>query len=151
MGSQKALTNAAKGANGLVLWHAPVTWSFTTVWFSDVSPTTRYAVAISHLAADKTISGFGDHSFRPGDSVKRQQFAKMIVRNLGLPVSQSDVCPFEDVTGDLDPNDPLYADYYVVVCAAHLLDGIPLDGLDPWDPMPRGEVAQVLWNSSNLE
>ena len=31
------LTAAAKGANGLVLWAAPVTWSFTTVSFTDVS------------------------------------------------------------------------------------------------------------------
>ena len=115
-----------------------------------------------------------------------------------LTVTPNDVCPFGDVDGDLDPNDPLYADHYVAVCAAHgitegktpslfapydsisrfqlismvvrafntlhpgwlatppaeynhLLDGIPLAGLDPWGPMPRGEVAQVLWNSNELE
>ena len=213
------LTAEALGMNGTVLLHTPFTWRFTTVWFTDVSPITRYAVAISVLANAETISGFADHTFRPSDRVYRQQFAKMIVRDLVLPVTPNDVCPFGDVDGDLDPNDPLYADHYVAVCAAHgitegktpslfapydsisrfqlismvvrafntlhpgwlatppatyvstwdpalssdhgqnarlaeynhLLDGIPLAGLDPWGPMPRGEVAQVLWNSNELE
>jgi hypothetical protein len=209
------LTAAAKGANGLVLWAAPVTWSFTTVSFTDVSLDDPYAVAISHLASATIINGFADHSFRPGDPVTRQQFAKMITRVLGLPVTVNDVCPFGDVASNLDPSDPLYPDHYVAVCAAHgitegrtpstfapydpisrfalitmvvraidnllppgvlktppanyrstwdpalssdhgqnarlaeynhLLAGIPLASLNPWDPMPRGEVAQVLWN-----
>jgi hypothetical protein len=213
------LTDEAMGINDTVLLYTPVTWSFTTVWFTDVSPITRYAVAISELASVETISGFGDHTFRPDDPVYRQQFAKMIVRDLGLPVTPNDVCPFGDVAGDLDPNDPLYADHYVAVCAAHgitegmtpslfapyesisrfqlismvvralntlqpgllatppttyvstwdpalssdhgqnarlaefnhLLDGLPLAGLDPWGPMSRGEVAQVLRNRHELE
>ena len=213
------LTAEAMGMNGTVLLHTPVTWSFTTVWFTDVSPVTRYAVAISELASVETISGFADHTFRPADPVYRQQFAKMIVRHMGLAVAPSDVCPFSDVDDGLDPGDPLYADHYVAVCAAHgitegktpslfapydsisrfqlismvvravntvypgllvtppanyvstwdpalsadhgqnarlaefnhLLDGIPLAGLDPWDPVPRGEVAQVLWNYADLE
>ena len=57
------LTAAAKGANGLVLWAAPITWSFTTVSFTDVSLDNPYAVAISHLAAATIINGFDDHSF----------------------------------------------------------------------------------------
>lgn len=94
------LTNAARGANGLVLWHAPVTWSFTTVWFSDVSPTTPPANYVSTW--DPALSL--DH----GQNARRAQFN-------------------------------------------HLLDGIPLAGLDPWGPMPRGEVAQVLYNSNRLQ
>jgi hypothetical protein len=166
------------------------------------------------VAARGIVSGFSDGTFRPLDAVKRQQFAKVIVLSLGLPVSLSDVCPFPDVPSGLDPTDPLYPDHYVAVCAAHgitegltpttfapynfitrfqlitmvvrglngrypgllqtppgsyvstwnptlspqhgqnarlaeyngLLAGLPLASLDPFAPMPRGEVAQILWN-----
>lgn len=208
------LTTAAKGTNGLVLLGAPVTWSFTTISFTDVSLDNPYAVAISRLAAARVISGFADHSFRPGEPVKRMQFAKMIARIIGLQPTVNDVCPFGDVPSNLDANDPLYPDHYVAAAFAygvtlgktattfapydpinrfqlismvvralekaapgllkappadyhstwnpalspqhgqnarlaeynHLLSGIPLASLNPWDPMPRGEVAQVLNN-----
>jgi hypothetical protein len=208
------LTNAAKGTNGLVLLGTPVTWSFTTISFTDVSLDNPYAIAISHLAAAKVISGFADHSFRPGAPVKRMQFAKMIARIIGLQPTVNDVCPFGDVPSNLDANDPLYPDHYVAAAFAygvtqgktattfapndsisrfqlismvvralekaapallqtppadyhstwdpalsqqhgenarlaeynHLLRGIPVAGLNPWDPIPRGEVAQVLGN-----
>ncbi len=208
------LTTAAKGANGFVVWNTPVTWSFTTIYFTDVSLDNPYAIAISHLGASQVISGFADHSFRPGEPVKRMQFAKMIARIMGLQSTVNDVCPFGDVPGDLDAADPLYPDHYVATAFAygvtmgktattfapydsitryqlismvvralekgapgllqippadyhstwsetlspehgqnarlaeynHLLKGIPLASLNPWDPIPRGEVAQVLNN-----
>ena len=87
--------------------------------FSDVGPTTPYSAAIADLSSRGIVSGFPDGTFRPGDPVTRQQFAKMIVLALGLPVSVSDICPFVDVDHNLDPTDPLYPDHYVAVCAAH--------------------------------
>ena len=208
------LTAAAKGTNGLVLLGTPITWSFTTISFTDVSLDNPYAVAISRLAAAKVISGFTDHSFRPGEPVKRMQFAKMITRLMGIQATVNDLCPFGDVPSGLDANDPLYPDHYVAVAFSHgvtmgtsattfspydpitrfqiismvvralenaapgllqtpptdyhstwdpalspqhgqnarlaeynhLLSGIALAGLNPWDPMPRGEVAQMLSN-----
>jgi hypothetical protein len=208
------LTNAAKDTNGFVLWGTPITWSFTTIYFTDVSLDNPYAIAISHLGASSVISGFADHSFRPGEPVKRMQFAKMITRIIGLQPTVNDVCPFADVPADLDPGDPLYPDHYVAAAFAfgatqgktattfapydpitrfqlismvvralqkaapaylqtppadyhstwdpalspehgqnarlaeynHLLKGISLASLDPWAPIPRGEVAQVLSN-----
>jgi hypothetical protein len=214
---QATLTAAVRGENGLALWDAPVTWSFTTVYFTDVSLDNPYAIAISHLAAATIIGGFADHSYRPGEAVKRMQFAKIIALSLNLQPTVNDVCPFSDVPSDLDANDPLYPDHYVAAAFAHgvtqgktaatfapydsitrfqlismviraaqtklpgllqtpptdyqptwntalspdhgenarlaeynhLLKGIPLANLDPWDPMPRGEVAQVLYNLFN--
>ena len=208
------LTAGAKGTNGLALLNAPITWSFTTISFTDVSLDNRYAVAISHLGAAKIIGGFADHSFRPGEPVKRMQFAKMISRIIGLQPTVNDVCPFGDVPSNLDANDPLYPDHYIAAAFAHgvtqgktattfapydpikrfqlismvvralekaapgflktppadyhstwdpalspdhgqnarlaeynhLLSGIPLASLNPWGPIPRGEVAQVLNN-----
>ncbi|MHB8868661.1 MAG: CapA family protein [Thermoleophilia bacterium] len=149
----------------------------------------------------------------------RQQFAKMVVLALGIPVSEADVCPFADV--EVGGAGTLYPDNYVAAAAeagvirgtdtgvfepradvtriqavvmvtrrletlapgvlteapsgpgaprstwgghlsgdhlvaaaraeaAGLLDGLPLAGLDPWSPMPRGELAQLLWNCLRL-
>jgi hypothetical protein len=61
------------------------------------------------LASAGVVDGYtvGDRrEFRPGDLVKRQQFAKMIVLALGYQVSEEDVCTFTDVVripGDLYP------------------------------------------------
>lgn len=207
------VTTEAKAENGTALV-VPVTWSFTTVFFADVSLDNPYAVAISHLASSGIISGYADQSFRPGEPVKRMQFAKMIWPLTGPPPTVDDECPFGDVPSDLDPNDPLYPDHYIGAAYArgvikgktattfapyesitryqlitmvvrvmqlympamlqtpppdyhstwdptlspdhgenarvaeynHLLSGIPIDSLSPWDPIPRGEVAQVIDN-----
>jgi hypothetical protein len=208
------LTAVAKGTNGYILWDAPINWNFTTILFTDVSLDNPYAVAISRLGASSVLSGFADGSFRPAEPVKRMQFAKMIARIIGLQPTVNDVCPFGDVPGNLDANDPLYPDHYVAAAFAygvtqgktatafapydsitrfqlismvvralkkgsptylqtppddyhstwdpalspehgqnarlaeynHLLKGIPLSSLNPWEPIPRGEVAQVLDN-----
>ena len=187
--------------------------------FTDVPTSHPFGQAIHDLNVRGIIGGFEDGTFRPDGLVTRQQFAKMIVGALYLPVSPSDVCPFTDV--DLSAGDALYPDHYVAVAAANkitqgynastfgpsnniyrahvvtmvvralerlypgalkpygapwfvpgnwdtlsgehldnatlayynnLLDGLDYYGLakDPMTPMPRGEVAQVLYNMKQL-
>jgi YVTN family beta-propeller protein len=180
--------------------------------FNDVGPDHPYLDAITTLSDRGAISGFDDGTFRPDSLVTRQQFAKIIVKTLGLAVTGTEVCPFIDVTKGTSSTDPFYPDKYVAVCAAqgiaagkspstfvpgnpisryqlitmvvramdtlypgaletppadyqstwdpalssvhgdnarraefnHLLAGLRLSHIDPNDPMPRGEVAQVL-------
>ncbi|MHB0979210.1 MAG: S-layer homology domain-containing protein [Thermoleophilia bacterium] len=181
--------------------------------FPDVPGSHPYAAAIDQISGRGIMTGYADGDFGPADPVTRQQFAKMIVRALGLAVTERDVSPFVDVAPSSGP-DPLYPDHYVAVAAAHgitngvsathfgpwrainraqlismvvrgveaecpgrlaapaagyaatwrptfspqhgqnartaqfngLLSGLPLSTLDPWDPMPRAEAAQVLSN-----
>ena len=110
--------------------------------FSDVGPTTLYSVAIADLSSRGIVSGFPDGTFRPEGPVTRQQFAKMIVLALGLPVSVSDVCPFADVDHNVDPTDPLYPDHYVAVCAAHAIT----EGTSPgyFSPSSNVTTAQMI-------
>src|SRR3990172_6892657 len=61
--------------------------------FTDVGPSHPYYLQIVALADEGIIGGYGDGTFAPNDLVTRQQFAKMIVKALGLPVSLSDVYP----------------------------------------------------------
>ena len=86
--------------------------------FSDVPADHPYSQAIQTLSDQGIIGGFPDGTFRPDSPVIRQQFAKMIVLTLGLPVSESNVVPFDDVQIDGFP-DPFYPDNYIAVAASN--------------------------------
>jgi hypothetical protein len=62
--------------------------------FSDVPVHHPYHDVVYNLADRGIISGFSDGTFGPERPVVRQQFAKMIVKTLALPVSAGDHCPF---------------------------------------------------------
>jgi|GEM_PF-2456946 len=87
--------------------------------FSDVSAGHPYEAAIADLSGRGIVAGYTDGSFGPGNSTMRQQFAKMIVLSFGLPVSETDVCPFVDVDGS--GPDGLYPDNYIAVAAANAI------------------------------
>jgi hypothetical protein len=187
--------------------------------FPDVPTSHPFAKAIHDLSVRGIIGGFQNGTFGPDALVTRQQFAKMAVGALYIPVSTVDVCPFTDV--DPSEGDALSPDHYVAVVAANkitqgysatifgpgnniyrahvitmvvrglenlypgalkpysapwfvpgnwddlsgehlnnaklayyngLLDGLDYWGIakDPMTPMPRGEVAQVLYNMKKL-
>ena len=86
--------------------------------FSDVPDTHPYSPAIYDLKARGIASGFADGTFRPNAQMTRQQFAKVIVKTLGLTVTGNETCPFSDVRPGLSPGDPFYPDKYIAVCAA---------------------------------
>ena len=111
------------------------------VAFSDVPGGHPYQQAIQTLSDRGIINGFPDDSFRPESPVTRQQFAKMIVLTLGLPVSESNVVPFNDVQiGGFA--DPFYPDNYIAVAAAN---GITT-GTGPGKVLPAANItgAQVV-------
>lgn len=118
------LTDAVEGTTGDALADAPVTWSFTTeeepteppVGFTDVDEEHPYYTAIMELAERGIILGKGGGLFGPNDPVTRQQFAKMIVKSLGIVVTGSEVCPFTDVQTQVG-DDPFYPSKYVAICA----------------------------------
>lgn len=86
------------------------------VFFPDVSFAHPYYAAIMEPAAQEIILGGEDGGFHPDAPVTRQQFAKMIVRTLGLPVTGAEICPFNDVAVQTGA-DPFYPSKYVAVCA----------------------------------
>ena len=111
--------------------------------FPDVPTTHPYYVAITDLAGRAIIGGFPDGSFRPEANVIRQQFAKMIVLTLGLPVSEADTCPFSDV----EQGGPgiLYPDHYVAVAAAHAITVGTSPGLfSPGNNITRAQVVTMV-------
>ncbi len=119
--------------------------------FPDVPSTHPYSAAIADMAGRGVVGGYTDGLFGPDDPVARQQFAKMIVRGLELPVSESLVCPFTDVGSGLSPSDPLYPDKYVAVCAAHnITTGVTPTSFEPYAQMSRAQLITMVARAANL-
>ena len=114
--------------------------------FTDVPADHPYATAIDELSAQGVVAGYGDDAFGLNDPLLRQQFAKMIVVSLGLPVTEEDLSPFVDVT-DGGP-DNLYPDNYVAVAAAQGIAKGSFKGtarvFRPWEPVTRGQMITMV-------
>ncbi|OGH05254.1 MAG: hypothetical protein A2W22_01380 [Candidatus Levybacteria bacterium RBG_16_35_11] len=113
------------------------------IGFSDVPVTHPYYEAINGMAQEGIISGFNDGTFGPDKLITRQQFAKIIVGAIDLPVSEQDICPFDDVMNG-GPND-FYPDNYVAVVAKY---GITLGKspkkFAPLDNITRAQVDTMM-------
>ena len=118
------------------------------VSFSDVGPRHPYAQAIEALAARGVISGIvsgNERLFKPNEPVLRQQLAKMLVLGLGLVVTTSDECLFEDV--ELSSGEELYPDHYVAVAAREgMVVGTSLRPLkfSPYDNVLRAQLLTMV-------
>jgi hypothetical protein len=113
--------------------------------FTDVPAYDPYAKAIDSLSTRGIVNGFDDGTFRPNDVVTRQQFAKMIVKTLGLAVSEQDVCTFPDVNPGQASADPLYPDNYIAVAVAHQITKGYDDGtFRPYLTISRAHVITMV-------
>ena len=145
---QVTLSAAILGQGGQSLPDAPVIWFFTTETaanvFSDVVPGMPYAAAIAELSGLGIITGFLDGRFKPYEPVSRQQFAKMIVLSLELPVTGLEVCPFTDVSPQAG-SDPLYPLKYVAVCAFRgITQGKTATSFLPYDSITRQQLISMI-------
>jgi hypothetical protein len=83
--------------------------------------------------------------------VTRQQFAKMIVKTLGLHVSAADADPFTDVPTSLDAADPLYPDKYVAVCyEMGLTEAKTPTTFAPFDNLSWAQLITFVARAANL-
>lgn len=112
--------------------------------FTDVPAGHPYGQAIQTLSDRGIINGFPDGTFKSGNPVIRQQFAKMIVLTLGLPVSESNVVPFDDVQIGGFP-DPFYPDNYTAVAATHgITNGTGPRMFSPGANILRAQVVTMI-------
>jgi len=118
-----AMVSLGSGDPGVEVYSITVTYKEAGGGsFPDVPAGSEFFAPINYLADEGVVSGYADGKFGPGKLVTRQQFAKMIVRAVGYPVSTGDACRFVDVQTShpgyyLDPNDHLYPDHYIAVAA----------------------------------
>ncbi len=115
-------------------------------WFPDTEDH-PYEASILALADRGIIGGYTNGNFGPDDPVIRQQFAKMIVLTLALPVVEEDfpdpAVPFID----LDTDDPakLYPHEYVAVCALNeITNGTDATHFSPTKNITRQQVITMV-------
>ncbi len=129
--------------------------------FTDVDTDDPYYLAIYDLWSLGIINGYpvggGLYEFRPWAVVMRAQFAKMIVNSLGVPVSESDVCPFLDVE-PMPGGDTLYPDNYIAAAAKwNIVRGFSATQFGPWEPVSRAQIVTMVvraldnWSGFALE
>lgn len=124
-------------------------WPPSTPLFADVALSHPYYTAINDLAARQIVVGYGD-TFGPNDAVLRQQFAKMIVKTLGLPVTGLETSSFVDVSKGMGA-DPLYPDKYIAVCAAHeITKGKDDTHFAPYESITRQQLITMIARAANL-
>ncbi len=133
----------------LIVLFAPSVWAASL--FSDVPDSHPYSPAIYDLKVRGIINGFGDGTFRPGGHMTRQQFAKVIVKSLGLAVTGKETCPFGDVLRKLSSSDPFYPDKYIAVCsAAGIMTGRTASTFDPTGDMTRAQLITMVARAAGL-
>lgn len=113
--------------------------------FPDVPTGDPYRLQIDVMAKLGVVAGFEDGTFRPDAPVTRQQFAKMIVGAMRIPVSEADVSPFADV--QIMGPATLYPDNYVAAVAREGISvgtGGTVGGKPLFNPHGHVTLAQVV-------
>ena len=103
----------------------------TAMSFPDVDGSHWALEYISALINDGTINGFEDGTFRPGATVTRAQFVKMIGKGQTRKTTV-----FSDVT-------PEHWGYEYIMTSE--LEGMSADRFEPDTPITRNDVVNLLW------
>ena len=112
--------------------------------FTDVASGTWYANAVAWAAGEDIVSGYGDGTFGPEDSITREQIASILYRYAqykGYDVTQSgDLNTFTDggQTSGWAETSMAWA------VGSGLISGKGAGVLDPLGTATRAEVAQIL-------
>ena len=102
------------------------------------APSSHWAYEhISKLAANGTISGYDDGTFRPNNKVTREEFVKMIIGATGL-VSDGAECDFGDV-----PKDAWYYSYVASGYSKNIIGGIGDESFGIGRNITRQDVAVI--------
>jgi hypothetical protein len=111
--------------------------------FTDVPPGSPFYTYIETAYARGIISGYADHTFRPGNPVTRGQLAKMSVTGRGWTISNPRTPTFSDV----GRADPFYT--YIETASRHgVISGYTCGTnclqFRPTAPAIRGQAAKVI-------
>lgn len=116
--------------------------------FTDIKPGHWAMKAIREMAKRKILSGMGNNRFEPNGQVTRAQFATMLVKALGLPVSE----PAAQTFADVGPQD---WSYKYVEAAKDYLTGYKTQAgtvlFQPQVPAVREDMAVAIVKARGLD
>ena len=140
----------AVGENGLLWAYDAGTAPGAHQCFMDVAPASTYFTSIEGLSHLGVIGGYdvpGGREFRPDDSIKRAQYAKMICGVLSVAVTEASWSDAAKPFIDLDPDSPsdLYPnDYVAAAFAAGITKGKTAITFDPWNRITRAQMVTMV-------
>ncbi|HZJ03057.1 MAG TPA: S-layer homology domain-containing protein, partial [Thermoleophilia bacterium] len=104
------------------------------VSFSDIPLNHPYRLQIEVMEQHGIVQGYGDGKFGPEEPLLRQQFAKMVIRSIRLPVTEADVSPFDDVV--ISGPGSLFPDNFVAAAAREgITNGTSPGKFSPYSPV----------------
>lgn len=124
---------------------APIQVDAQTVSFKDVTEKSYAFDAISYLASEGIIAGYGNGYFGLKDNVTRGQVSALIVRYLKLDTSKDFENPYTDVKGTA------FEDSILAVTNAGYMSGKGKNEFEPKATLTRAEMAVVLTNVFDLK
>lgn len=134
-GSYNAITN------GQTVTETPATDISADV-FSDLSSAEWAREAIENLKSKNIVSGTGDGTFEPQRTVKREEFIKMLVSALEIPVSEGRAC-FDDVDAYA-----WYAPYITAAYAQNIAGGFEDGTFGVGMPISRQECCAFIYRAA---
>lgn len=112
--------------------------------FTDLSGYDWAIDAISSLADKGIVNGVGDGSFAPQSTVTREQFVKMIVLAMNVPVEKS-ASSFTDIESG-----SWYADYVAAASKNGIVNGVSENTFGVGENITREQVAVMLYRAAKL-
>lgn len=115
--------------------------------FSDVSEEDWFSSSVDQMRDLGIINGYGDGTFNPYGQVKRNEYAKLLVKSLNLPEKETSISIFEDI----DQND--WALKYIMA-AKNYLTGYQSNGkyyFKPGENTLREDIIVALVKALDYE
>ena len=102
-----------------------------------------YAASINTLSHWGIVGGYADGTFKPDNTLARQQVAKMVTLAAGYAVTSADVCTFKDAPA-VNATNPLYPGAYVAVAAKNnIVKGYPGNLFGFYDNVTREQLISM--------
>ncbi|GAE92443.1 hypothetical protein JCM21714_1445 [Gracilibacillus boraciitolerans JCM 21714] len=114
--------------------------------FPDVPADHPAAQQVSDLVDAGVVVGFPDGSFKPGDSITREDAARMVSAILELDAVNAQTADFPDVN-----QDAWYAKYVNALVENDLIDGLPDGTFGVDETLTRAQFAKIVVDAYGLE
>lgn len=112
--------------------------------FSDVDLSAWYDSAVRWAAANKIVTGYGDGTFGPEDTITREQMAAILYRYAQYKGNPTDGEYSLDGYTDVHQISAYALPAFQWVCGCGIMEGLTTDTLDPAESATRAQVAAIL-------
>lgn len=112
--------------------------------FSDVSSDAWYAETLKAAVSRGIVKGYDDGTFRPGNSVNRAEYLKILFGTSNMKAENISTKPYDDVEISA-----WFAPYAYMANRMNLLS--PADDFNPGNPMTRAGVAKTIYRMKMIQ